>query len=159
MYNASVITVSDRCFDGECEDHSGPVVREMLEAAGFKVEYTSVVPDQQDIIEHELVKCADELDIAFIVTTGGTGFSPRDVSPEATMAVCTRMTPGISEVMRIESLKVTPRAMLSRQQAGIRNESLLINLPGSPKAARENLSAVLPAIEHGLDMLRGDSSH
>jgi len=159
MYYASVITVSDRCFNGECEDLSGPVVRDILEAEGYKIEYMSIVPDEQDIIEYELIKCTDELDIALIITTGGTGFSPRDVTPEATLAVCTRMTPGISEVMRAESFKITTRAMLSRQQAGIRNESLIINLPGSPKAARENLSAVLPAIEHGLEMLRGESSH
>ena len=159
MYNASVITVSDRCFEGECDDLSGPVVRDILEAGGFKVEYTVILPDERDMIENELIKCADELDIALIVTTGGTGFSHRDITPEATMAVCTKMTPGISEVMRAESFKITDRAMLSRQQAGIRNESLIINLPGSPKAARENLSAVLSAIEHGLEMLRGDPSH
>ena len=159
MYTASVITVSDRCFEGECEDRSGPVVRDMLEAEGFKIVYTAIVPDEQDIIEHELIRCADELDIAFIVTTGGTGFSPRDVTPEATMAVCTRMTPGIPEVMRAESFKITNRAILARQQAGIRRETLIVNLPGSPKAARENLSAVLPAIEHGLEMLRGEASH
>jgi len=159
MYNASVITVSDRCFEGECDDLSGPVVRDILEAGGFKVEYTVILPDERDMIENELIKCADELDIALIVTTGGTGFSHRDITPEATMAVCTKMTPGISEVMRAESFKITDRAMLSRQQAGIRNESLIINLPGSPKAARENLSAVLSAIGHGLEMLRGDSSH
>ena len=156
MYTASVITVSDKCFDGEREDLSGPVVCNLLESSGYTVEHTVIVPDEQDIIEHELIKCTDELDIALIVTTGGTGFSPRDVTPEATISVCTKMTPGIPEVMRTESLKITNRAALSRQQAGIRGESLIINLPGSPKAASENLSAVLDALEHGLDMLRGD---
>jgi len=159
MYTVSVITVSDKCFEEEREDLSGPVVRDMLEAEGYTVEHTAVVPDEQDIIEHELIKCTDELNIALIVTTGGTGFSPRDITPEATLAVCTKMTPGIPEAMRVESLKITNRAMLSRQQAGIRNESLIINLPGSPKAARENLAAVLPAIEHGLEMLRGTALH
>jgi len=155
MYTAAVITVSDKCFAGEREDAGGPVVCEMLEEAGYVVEYTSMVPDEQDIIEHELIKCADELDIALIVTTGGTGFSPRDVTPEATAAVCIKMTPGIPEAMRAESLKITNRAILARQQAGIRSESLIINLPGSPKAAKENLAAVLPALDHGLEMLRG----
>jgi len=159
MYTASVITVSDKCFEGEREDLSGPVVREMLEAEGYMVKHTAVVPDEQDIIEHELIKNADELDIALIITTGGTGFSPRDITPEATLTVCTKMTPGIPEAMRAESLKITNRAILSRQQAGIRNESLIINLPGSPKAVRENLAAVLPAIEHGLEMLRGTALH
>jgi len=156
MYTASVITVSDKCFEGEREDGSGPVVCEMLAAAGYEVEYTSTVPDEQDIIEQELIKCADELDIALIVTTGGTGFSSRDVTPEATLTVCKRMTPGIPEAMRAESLKITNRAILARQQAGIRGESLIINLPGSPKAAKENLAAVLPALDHGLEKLRGE---
>ena len=156
MYNAAVITVSDKCSGGKREDLGGPVTGEMLATAGYKVEYTAAVPDEQDIIEHELIKCADELDIALIVTTGGTGFSHRDVTPEATIAVCNKMTPGIPEAMRAESLKITNRAILARQQAGIRGESLIINLPGSPKAARENLAAVLPALEHGLEMLRGE---
>jgi len=155
MYTAAVITVSDKCFEGEREDLGGPAVIGVLEASGYDIAYTSTVPDEQDIIEHELVKCADELDIALIVTTGGTGFSSRDVTPEATAAVCMRMTPGIPEAMRAESLKITNRAILARQQAGIRNESLIVNLPGSPKAAIENLAAVIPALEHGLEMLRG----
>lgn len=155
MYTAAVITVSDKCFEGEREDLGGPAVCEILEAAGYKVESTSTVPDEQGLISHELIKCADELDIALIVTTGGTGFSQRDVTPEATIAVCTKMTPGIPEAMRAESLKITNRAILARQQAGIRGETLIVNLPGSPKAARENLAAVLPALDHGLEMLRG----
>ena len=156
MYTASVITVSDKCFEGAREDLGGPVVRKILESSGYKVEYSATVPDEQDIIEQELIKCTDELDVALIVTTGGTGFSDRDVTPEATLAVCKRMAPGIPEAMRAESLKITNRAILARQQAGIRGESLIINLPGSPKAARENLNAVLPALEHGLEMLRGE---
>ena len=156
MFTASVITVSDKCFEGVCDDLAGPTVCDMLEDAGYNVEYVSVVPDERDIIENELIKCADEFDIALIVTTGGTGFSQRDVTPEATVSVCTKMAPGIPEAMRAESLKITNRAVLARQQAGIRGESLIINLPGSPKAAAENLAAVLPALEHGLDILRGE---
>jgi len=159
MYTASVITVSDSCFEEKREDSAGPAVARILETAGYKVDYTSVIPDERGIIESELIACADELDIALIITTGGTGFSSRDVTPEATEAVCSKMTPGIPEAMRAESLKITNRAILARQQAGIRGESLLINLPGSPKAACENLAAVLPALEHGLDMLRGEDSH
>jgi len=156
MYTAAVITVSDKCFEGERDDLGGPVVCQVLARAGYRVEYTGTVPDEQDIIEHELIKCADELDIALILTTGGTGFSHRDVTPEATVSVCTKLTPGIPEAMRAESLKITNRAILARQQAGIRGESLIVNLPGSPKAARENLAAVLPALDHGLEVLRGE---
>ncbi|MCL2628643.1 MAG: MogA/MoaB family molybdenum cofactor biosynthesis protein [Oscillospiraceae bacterium] len=158
MFTAAVITVSDNCFEGGRDDLSGPVVVEMLKAAGYKIEQTSTVPDEQDMIESELVRCADELEIALIVTTGGTGFTPRDVTPEATIAVCTKMTPGIPEAMRAESLKITERAILARQQAGIRGESLIINLPGSPKAAKENLAAVLPSLEHGLRKICGVKS-
>ena len=155
MYTAAVITVSDRGSAGERADIGGPVVRELLEGVGFEVAYSAIVPDEQALIERELIKCADELDIALVVTTGGTGFSTRDVTPEATIAVCTRMTPGIPEAMRAESLRITNRAILARQQAGIRGRTLIINLPGSPKAARENLEAVLAALDHGLEMLRG----
>ena len=159
MYTVSVITVSDRCYEGEREDLSGLAVLEMLKDSGYKVEHTSIVPDERSIIETELILCADELDIALIITIGGTGFGSRDVTPEATEAVCEKMTPGIPEAMRAESLKITDYAILARQQAGIRGESLIVNLPGSPKAACENLAAVLPALEHGLDMLRGEGLH
>jgi len=157
MFTAAVITVSDKCFDGGREDLAGPVVTEVLKAEGYQVEYTATVPDEQDMIESELVRCADELDIALIITTGGTGFTPRDVTPEATVAVCTKLAPGIGEAMRAESLKITERAILARQQAGIRGESLIINLPGSPKAAKENLAAVLSSLEHGIKKIRGIS--
>ncbi len=153
-YSAAVITVSDKSYQGQREDLAGPMVRTMLEEAGFEVKYTSIVPDEKDLIERELIHTADSLDIALTVATGGTGFSKRDVTPEATESVCQRMTPGIPEAMRYESSKITNRAMLSRAAAGIRGNTLIINLPGSPKAARENLCAVLPALEHGLDMLR-----
>jgi len=153
-YTAAVITVSDRCATGEREDGGGPIIRKMLEDAGYEVVYDSIIPDEIETIKAELCRCAGD-DIALIVTTGGTGFSPRDVTPEATAFVCERLTPGIPEAMRAESLKITERAMLSRQAAGIRGRSLIINLPGSPKAARENFDAVSPALEHGLEMLRG----
>ncbi|HHT17187.1 MAG TPA: MogA/MoaB family molybdenum cofactor biosynthesis protein [Papillibacter sp.] len=154
MFTAAVITVSDKGSQGLREDTGGPLVRSMLEEAGYEVAHTAVVPDEQEQIERALIHCADMLDIALVVTTGGTGFSPRDVTPEATLAVCDRLTPGIPEAMRAESLKITNRGMLSRQQAGIRGRTLIINLPGSPKAIRENFAAVLPALDHGLEMLR-----
>jgi len=157
MYTAAVITVSDKGSRGERKDLGGPLVREMLENAGYNVTHMAIIPDDQALIEKELIKCADQLDIALVVTTGGTGFSPRDVTPEATVSVCEKLTPGIPEAMRQESLKITPRAILARQQAGIRGRALIINLPGSPRAARENLSAVLGAVDHGLEMLRGES--
>ena len=158
MYKAAVITVSDRGFSGGREDLSGPAVREMLESGGFEVEYMSIVPDERELIERELVKCADELGVALVMTSGGTGFSPRDVTPEATISVCERMTPGIAEAMRAESLRITKHAILARQQAGIRGRTLIVNLPGSPKAAKENLAAILPALGHGLEMLRGEGA-
>ena len=155
MYSAIVITVSDRCSAGMRKDESGPVVKDLLLNAGYDVTACELVPDEQDIIEAALLDAAEK-DYALIVTTGGTGFAPRDVTPEATIAVCDRLTPGIPEAMRAASMAVTPRAMLSRSAAGICRRSLIINLPGSPKAAKENLEAVLPALEHGLKMLRSD---
>ena len=155
MFTAAVITVSDRSFRGERPDGAGPAAAEMLKDAGYQVTETVIVPDEQEEIQTALIRLADGKDIALIVTSGGTGFSPRDVTPEATLAVCQRLTPGIPEAMRSASMAVTPRAMLSRAAAGIRGRSLIVNLPGSPKAVRENLAAVLPALEHGLEMLRG----
>ena len=157
MYTARVITVSDRGFRGEQEDASGPLVRQLLEAAGYAVDAVALVPDEEDAIRRALLDAA-AADVALAVTTGGTGFAPRDVTPEATAAVCQRMVPGIPEAMRAASMAITPRGMLSRGTAGIRNRTLIVNLPGSPKAARENLEAVLPALYHGLAMLRaGDA--
>jgi len=155
MYSAAVITVSDKGYTGERVDTGGPLTAELLQAAGYEVAYTAMVPDEIEKIEHELIHAADDLGIALVVTTGGTGFSPRDVTPEATAAVCERMVPGIPEAMRQASMKITDRGMLSRAQSGIRGGTLIINLPGSPKAIRENLEPVLPAVGHGLDMLRG----
>ena len=155
MYRAFVLTVSDRSFRGERPDAGGPLVSALLKDAGYAVEGSAIVPDEQVRIEQALCTAADSGRFDLIVTTGGTGFSPRDVTPEATLAVCQRLTPGIPEAMRYASLQVTPRAMLSRAQAGIRGGSLIVNLPGSPKAARENLAAVLPTLAHGLEMLSG----
>ena len=154
-YTAAVVTVSDRSFRGERPDGSGPVVKELLEGAGYRVVRVEIVPDEQREIEGVLTALADKEDVALVVTTGGTGFAPRDVTPEATIAVCQRLAPGIPEAMRQASLAITPRAMLSRAAAGIRGRTLIVNLPGSPKAAKENLEAVLPALDHGLAMLRG----
>ncbi len=155
MYHAAVLTVSDRSFHGQRPDEGGPLVAELLKNAGYEVVFTSIVPDEQTMIEAELCRIADDKDVQLLITTGGTGFAPRDVTPEATLAVCDRMAPGIPEAMRYASLQITPRAMLSRAQAGLRGGTLIINLPGSPKAAKENLEAVLPALSHGLEMLSG----
>lgn len=155
MFNAAVLTVSDRCFRGERPDSAGPLVAKLLKDAGYQVVQTAIVPDEQPRIEQILREIAGAGSVQLLLTTGGTGFSPRDVTPEATLAVCTRLTPGIPEAMRRASMGVTNRAMLSRAQAGIRHGTLIVNLPGSPKAARENLEAVLPALAHGLEMLSG----
>ncbi|MDR3225486.1 MAG: MogA/MoaB family molybdenum cofactor biosynthesis protein [Clostridiales Family XIII bacterium] len=157
-YTAAALTVSDKASAGEREDTGGPLVKEMLAEAGYDVTLTDTVPDERERIEQKLIEWSDGKDIALIITTGGTGFSPRDVTPEATQAVCERCTPGIPEAMRLASLKITPRGMLSRSAAGIRGRSLIVNLPGSPKAIRENFEAVLPALAHGLEMLRGGPS-
>ena len=158
MFKASVITVSDKGFRGEREDTAGPLAAELLKAAGYEVVETSIVPDEQPFIEAELKRHADEVGANLILTSGGTGFSKRDVTPEATIAVCERMAPGIPEAMRAYCLSITNRAMLSRAAAGLYHESLIVNLPGSPKAVRENLEPVLPALEHGLQMLLGTKS-
>ncbi len=150
-----IITVSDRCFVGEREDLSGPALAAYVEKAGYRLLPPVIVPDERDRIEAALL-AACAADAALVLTTGGTGFAPRDLTPEATLAVCERLVPGIPEAMRAASLAITPRAMLSRAAAGIRGRTLIVNLPGSPKAALENLEPVLPAIGHGLKMLRAD---
>lgn len=157
-YKAAVITVSDKGSRGERKDTSGPMLCNLAEENGFEVEYTSIVPDDMETIKNELLKCCDEMGIALVLTTGGTGFSPRDITPEATKAVIERETPGIPELMRAESMKITPRGCLSRSAAGIRKKSLIVNLPGSEKAARENILAVIGSLKHGLDMLYSEGS-
>ena len=148
---AKVITVSDRSFRGEREDLSGPAVKNLLERAGYAVGAVEVLPDEQPRIESALIHAADEEKLALIVTSGGTCFAP----PEATIKVCEKLAPGIPEAMRAASMQITPKACLSRAAAGIRGTSLIINLPGSPKGACENLQAVLEPIEHGIYILQG----
>ncbi|MEA4973857.1 Molybdopterin adenylyltransferase [bioreactor metagenome] len=154
IYTAAVITVSDRSYTGEREDTGGPTVVKMLEDDGYTIVYTEIVPDEKEKISEALIKASSK-DIALIITTGGTGFAPRDVTPEATAAVCEKLVPGIPEAMRMLTMKITTRSILSRSVAGIRKRSLIINLPGSPKAAEENFMAVSDNIKHGLLMLRG----
>ena len=157
-YTAAVITVSDKGFRGERRDTSGPALCAIAEEYGLSVVYTTLVPDETLDIQRELKKCADELGVSLVLTTGGTGFSPRDVTPEATKAVIERETPGIPEAMRAASMRITPRGCLSRSVAGIRGRTLIVNLPGSEKAARENVLAVMEALLHGLDILKSEGS-
>jgi molybdenum cofactor synthesis domain-containing protein len=152
-----ILTVSDKGARGEREDRSGPAIREMMEAAGGEIVRTRIVPDEQDEIRAALIDWSDEgLDL--ILTTGGTGFSPRDWTPEATKAVIDRETPGIPEAMRRAGMEKTPMAMLSRATAGIRKRTLIVNLPGSEKAVHECLEAILPALPHGVEILKGTAS-
>jgi molybdenum cofactor synthesis domain-containing protein len=153
MYRVKIFTISDKASRGLREDSAGPAVKAMMEQAGYTVSGPVILPDEADMILEALKKAADEDRVNLALTVGGTGFSPRDVTPEATLAACERMAPGIAECMRMESLKITRRAMLSRAVAGIRKKTLIINLPGSEKGARENLRAVLDGLSHGLDML------
>ena len=159
MFRVGILTVSDRSAAGVRGDQSGEVIRNLL-AAGLDCEVVAyrVVPDEQPVIEAILREWADQQVTDLILTTGGTGLAPRDVTPEATRAVIEREVPGIPEAMRAASLQVTPFAMLSRMAAGTRARCLIINLPGSPKGVRENLQVVLPALAHGLDKLLGDPS-
>lgn len=156
-YQAAVITVSDKGARGERIDTSGPALKQMLTEAGFQVTGTAIVPDEKDQIKKELLHCVEK-GIALILTTGGTGFSPRDITPEATLEILERRTPGLCEAMRAESMKVTKKGCLSRGEAGICGRSLIVNLPGSEKAARENFAAVQEALLHGLDMLYSEGS-
>lgn len=151
-----ILTVSDRAHRGEYEDRSGPLLRRLIaDRLGWSVAEEGVVPDEQAQIERELIRWADEAGLDLILTTGGTGFAPRDVTPEATRAVIEREAPGLAEAMRAASLRVTPHAMLSRAVCGIRGRTLIVNLPGSPKAARENLEVLIPVLPHALELLAG----
>lgn len=154
-YRAAVITVSDRASAGFYEDATGPAVAALLAKHGYEVERVLVVPDERGRIEAALRELAAR-DAALVITCGGTGLSPRDVTPEATEAVCDRMVPGIGEAMRAASMRVTDRACLSRATAGTLGRTLVVNLPGSPRAATENLEAVFGALGHGLETLRSD---
>ena len=153
---AAVITASDKGARGEREDKSGDKAEAMLKEAGYAKIHRALLPDEKEELAAKMREFAD-MGIALILTTGGTGFSPRDVTPEATLAVCERLAPGIPEAMRALSLKITPRAMLSRAAAGIHKRSLIVNLPGSPKAVEECLGFILPSLAHGIEILRGET--
>jgi molybdopterin adenylyltransferase len=157
MIHAVVITVSDRCARGEQEDESGAVLAELLKDAGAEILATEILPDDLEPLAEKLCAYADRTDVNLIVTTGGTGFSPRDNTPEATRAAIEREAPGLSEAMRMETLKQTPMAMVSRGVCGIRNGTLIINLPGSPKAVRESFSVIKPVLSHAIELLAGKS--
>ena len=158
MIRLGILTISDRAAHGEAEDRSGPLIAEtMVRELGAQVVLQSVTADERPNIESLLVQWADGREVDLILTTGGTGFAPRDVTPEATLAVTERHAPGFAEAMRAASLQVTPHAMLSRAVAGIRGRTLIINLPGSPKAAVENLQVFLPALLHAVETLRGEA--
>lgn len=157
MYKTAIVTLSDKCFAGEREDKSSLVIAQMLDEAGiFEIAEQMILPDEKDMIEKALIKLCDEDEMSLILTTGGTGLSPRDCTPEATMAAATEVVPGIAEYMRMKSMEITPKAMLSRGVSVKRNKTLIINLPGSPKGAAENLGFILPALDHGLGIMLGN---
>lgn len=158
MYKAAVLTISDKGSKGEREDESGLVIQDMLRAHGYSLAHYAVLPDERDIISKELARLADDGIAELVLTTGGTGFSKRDVTPEATLAVAERLCPGIPEAMRAMSMAKTKRAMLTRGVAVLRGNCLIINLPGSKKAVRECLECVIDQVEHGLDILTGKAA-
>jgi molybdopterin adenylyltransferase len=158
MLRAGILTISDRSSQGLREDASGPELAGILRSCGMDTVWLEVCADEEAEIRRILVTWADDYEADLILTTGGTGLSPRDVTPEATTAVVTRLIPGMAEAMRAASLKKTPHAMISRAVAGVRGRTLIINLPGSPKGARENLEAVLPALEHAIAKIQGDTA-
>ena len=155
---AAVITLSDKGARGERKDESGPVAKEMLEQAGYEVVETLLIPDEPALLKTQLMRLADGRQVDLILTSGGTGFSLRDQTPEATMAVADRNAPGIAEAIRYRSLQITDRAMLSRGASVIRKKTLIVNLPGSPKAVKESLGFILDSLEHGIKILRGSAS-
>lgn len=154
-FTAAVITLSDKGSAGEREDKSGPAIVSLITDAGYEVKETMILPDEKTLLKRQLIRLADQRQVDVIFTTGGTGFSERDITPEATTEVCDRMAYGISNAILYYSLSITPRAMLSRAVSGIRKKSLIINLPGSPKAVKEALEYILPSLDHGLGILRG----
>lgn len=159
MIEVGILTISDRSARGERSDDSGPAIHEMIEHdMGAHIAEYKIIPDDVDEIAATLASWSDELNLDLILTTGGTGFAQRDVTPEATLRVIERRAPGLEEAMRAESLKHTIHAMLSRAVAGIRGQTIIINLPGSPKAVRENLAVILPALPHAVRLLRGEAA-
>lgn len=157
MIKAGILTASDKGSKGERIDVSGETIRELLWKIDAEVVDYVVVPDERSVISENLKRMADDCGIDLILTTGGTGFSPRDITPEATLDVIDRQVPGIPEAMRAKSLEITNRAMLSRATAGIRNRTLIINLPGSPKAVKESLEVVLPVLTHAIEIMKGQT--
>lgn len=155
MIKVGILTISDKGSRGEREDLSGKVIEEVVKKINGEVKYYQIIPDEKDIIQEELIKTVDKLHLDLILTTGGTGLAKRDVTPDATLEVIEKEVSGISEIIRSESFKKTNRAILSRGVAGIRKESLIINLPGSPKGVRESLEIVLEALPHGIEILKG----
>ena len=158
MIKVGILTISDKGSRGEREDLSGKVIEEVVKKVKGEVKYYKIIPDEKDIIQEELIKAADNLHLDLILTTGGTGLGKRDVTPEATLAIIEKEVPGISEIIRSESFKKTNRAILSRGVTGIRKESLIINLPGSPKGVRESLEIILDALPHGVEILKGQAT-
>lgn len=155
MFKVGIITASDKGSRGDREDLSGALIRDIMENRGYEVVSYSILPDEKDLLAKEMIRLSDEVKVDLVLTTGGTGFSMRDVTPEATVSVCDRMVPGISEAIRGLSLKITPRAMLSRAVSGIRKSTLIINLPGSPKAVKESLDFIIDSVHHGLEIMTG----
>ncbi|HHX68174.1 MAG: molybdopterin adenylyltransferase [Miniphocaeibacter sp.] len=158
MFKAAILTISDKGSKGEREDLSGKVIKEILLENKYEIVTYEIIPDEQNTIENKLIEFADEKQVDLILTTGGTGFSKRDVTPEATINIATKLVPGISEAIRQYSLQITKRAMLSRATSVIRNNTLIINLPGSPKAVRESLEYIITELDHGLNILTGKDS-
>jgi molybdenum cofactor synthesis domain-containing protein len=157
MFTVGILTISDKGSRGERQDKSGEAIREILSRMDVRIVNYDIIPDEKELIAQKLVQWADEDKLDVIVTTGGTGLTPRDVTPEATLSVVDRIVPGFAEAMRAESLKKTPMAMLSRAVVGTRGKALIINLPGSPKAVRECLQVILPALPHAVETIRGQS--
>lgn len=156
MFSLGILTISDRGSKGERVDLSGPEIKKIMADFPTQVMAYEIIPDEEKVIIEKLKEYADEQKIDLILTTGGTGLSPRDVTPEATRRVIEKEVPGLAEAMRLAGMKITPMAMLSRAVAGIRGRSLIINLPGSPQAVRENLSVILPVLKHALEKIQGD---
>ena len=158
MIKVGILTISDKGSRGEREDLSGKVIEEVIRKINGEVKYYQIIPDEKEMIKEELIKAVDKLNLDLILTTGGTGLGKRDVTPEATLAIIEKEVPGISEIIRSESFKKTNRAILSRGVSGIRKESLIINLPGSPKVVRESLEIILEALPHGIEILKGQAT-
>ena len=156
MISVAVLTLSDKGSRGERQDLSGPTIGEMLRAIGAEIKHSEILPDEKEMIKEKLIELSPKVDL--ILTTGGTGLSPRDVTPDATREVIDREIPGIAEIMRSEGMKKTRRSMLSRAVAGVREQTLIINLPGSPKAVKENLEVILDILYHAIEKIKGDTS-